>query len=233
MSHSIGHRVANLLWSINILHAHIYIHIVIQLANNLNGQPARANQLSYRGRLLSVGLQICCSRLVFFECRPEAQTARMGLRARSLSGSTYFGVRQSLADAEKNMCINLKNLNLLGSCSLVRWCFGFGSIYASDCGSCSVLWFVSSIIGLFLVLLLLLLLPLQLSFPSLQRLSLSPLYQVLFLASSFVPSPARLFFVVVTLLFIQRHGPPIDRAVSREHDWGCGCGNSCAWVSSY
>lgn len=31
------------------------------------------------------------------------------------------------------------------------------------------------------------------------------------LARGDAPSPARLFFVVVTLLFIQRHGPPIDR----------------------
>lgn len=39
---------------------------------------------------------------------------------------------------------------------------------------------------------------------------------------------ARLFFVVVTLLFIQRHGPPIDRAVSCGHGWGWYWSHGCA-----
>lgn len=39
----------------------------------------------------------------------------------------------------------------------------------------------------------------------------APLALALSLARGDAPSPARLFFVVVTLLFIQRHGPPIDR----------------------
>lgn len=40
------------------------------------------------------------------------------------------------------------------------------------------------------------------------------------------PSPARLFFVVVTLLFIQRHGPPIDRGAEAEAVAGNRCGVS-------
>lgn len=74
---------------------------------------------------------------------------------------------------------------------------------SNSCDSCHVLWFVSSIIVHFLALLWLLLL----------------LFSLYLWPTGNAPSPARLFFVVVTLLFIQRHGPPIDRGAVAEADW--------------
>lgn len=88
-----------------------------------NQPESKPDSQGYRRRPLLVGLQICSSRCLGARSGKRRDDSKQLKWLYVLSSSTVaLDVDVAAAEWKKqeNMCINLKNLNLLGSCSLVR-----------------------------------------------------------------------------------------------------------------
>lgn len=86
-----------------------------------NQPESKPDSQGYRRRPLLVGLQICSSRCLGARSGKRRDDSKQLKWLYVLSSSTVaLDVAAAEWKKQENMCINLKNLNLLGSCSLVR-----------------------------------------------------------------------------------------------------------------
>lgn len=187
-----------------------------------NQPESKPDSQGYRRRPLLVGLQICSSRCLGARSGKRRDDSKQLKWLYVLSSSTVaLDVDVAAAEWKKqeNMCINLKNLNLLGSCSLVRrlvpvsvpvpvpvllWVHTSQTTPTATPATSCDLW--AQLLYIFLSCCCR-----GSAVAVADAAADATLALALSLARGDAPSPARLFFVVVTLLFIQRHGPPIDR----------------------